>query len=194
VFRLRLAVVALLGVMLATGTAVANERFGNFIVRSDHPDLIELAGPIDSRSVADFHRALAAQPGVRVILLKSPGGYVDEALKIAAEVRQLGLNTAIPRSGGCYSACTYLFFAGREHVVRGKLGVHQVSEEGVAPGQAYDGDVRAALKRYGAPAAVLKAMAATPSSSLHVFSAREISTYALNRCAKGSSTELYAER
>ena len=193
-FRLRLAVMALLGVMLATGTAVANERFGNFIVRSDHPDLIELAGPIDSKSVVDFHRALAAQPKAKVILLKSPGGYVDEALKIAAEVRQLGLNTAIPRNAACYSACTYLFFAGREHVVRGKLGVHQVSEDGVAPGQAYDGDVRAALKGYGAPSAVLQAMASTPSSSIHVFSAREISKYALNRCAQGSRTALYAER
>ena len=193
-FRLRLAVVALLGVMLATGTAVANERFGNFIVRSDHPDLIELAGPIDDKSVGDFHRALAAQPGARVILLKSPGGYVDEALKIAAEVRKLGLNTAIPRSGGCYSACTYLFFAGREHVVRGKLGVHQVAEDGYAPGTAYDGDVRAALKRYGTPPAVIQAMAATPSSDLHIFSPREISKYARNRCAQGSRTALYAER
>jgi hypothetical protein len=194
VFRLLLAVTALLGVVLATGTAVANERFGNFIVRSDHPDLIELAGPIDSRSVGDFHRALSAQPGVRVILLKSPGGYVDEALIIAAEVRQLGLNTAIPKGAGCYSACTYLFFAGREHVVRGSLGVHQVSEKGVAPGAAYDGDVRAALRRYGTPSAVLKAMSSTPSSSLHIFSAREIAKYALNRCASGSKTELYAER
>ena len=193
--RLFLAIAALLGTVLATGGAVGSDRIGAFIVYPNNPDLIELAGEINERTLGDFHRALAARPDTKVILLESPGGYVDEALDLAAEIRARGLSTAIPKGFGCYSACTYLFFAGKEHVVRGELGVHQVAEKGARPGaKVYDGDVRAALKRYGAAPGVIEAMASTPSSDLHVFSAREIAKYSLNRASAGSRTALYASR
>ena len=193
--RAFLATATVLAAVLAAGGAMANERIGQFIVSSSHPDLIELTGKIDGNTLRDFHRALLAQPHARVILLESPGGYVDEALHLAAEIRARDLNTAIPKGFGCYSACTYLFFAGKEHVVRGELGVHQVAEEGAPAGtKAYDGDVRAALKSYGAPPGVIEAMASTPSSELHVFSPREITQYSLNRASAGSRTALYASR
>lgn len=189
-----LAAAALLAA-LATGSACANDRIGDFVVYSTASDIIALDGEIDAGTIRDFHRALKARPNTRVILLESPGGYVDEALRLAAEIRRRGLSTAIPRDFGCYSACSYLFFAGKEHVVRGELGVHQVAEEGGKPGAViYDGDVRQALRRYGAPASVIKAMAATPSSDMYVFSAKEISAYSLNRAAAGSKTMLYASR
>ncbi|HZY49552.1 MAG TPA: hypothetical protein VFE64_07215 [Devosia sp.] len=193
--RVLLAAAAMFMASLATGSACANDRIGDFVVYSQASDIIALDGEIDAGTIRDFHRALKARPNTRVILLESPGGYVDEALSLAAEIRRLGLSTAIPKTFGCYSACSYLFFAGKEHVVRGELGVHAVAEEGGKPGQpVYDGDVRMALKRYGAPASVIKAMASTPSSDMHVFSAKEISAYALNRAAAGSKTTLYASR
>jgi hypothetical protein len=190
-----LAAAALVLAVLATGSAYANERIGDFVVYSKASDIIALDGEIDAGTMRDFHRALKARPNTRVILLESPGGYVDEALSLAAEIRRLGLNTAIPKNFGCYSACSYLFFAGKEHVVRGELGVHAVAEQGGRPGApVYDGDVRMALKRYGAPASVITAMASTPSSDMHVFSAKEISAFELNRAAAGSKTMLYASR
>lgn len=193
--RLVLALAALLGIALATGEVAASDHIGQFVFSSSDPDLIELNGKIDEHTLRDFHRVLAARPNVRVIILESPGGYVDEALSLAAEIRSRGLSTAIPKGFACYSACTYLFFAGKEHVVRGALGVHAVAQEGAAPGgKVYDGDVRAALKRYGCPAGVIQAMASTPSSDLHVFSPREIAKLALNRVKAGSRTELYASR
>lgn len=190
-----LTIAALLGIAIATGGVAANDHIGQFIISSTDPDLIELNGKIDQHTLGDFHRVLAARPQAKVILLESPGGYVDEALTMAAEIRSRGLSTAIPKGFACYSACTYLFFAGKEHVVRGELGVHAVAEEGGAPGaKVYDGDVRAALKRYGCPQGVIQAMAATPSSDLHVFSPREIAKLALNRVTAGSRTALYASR
>src|SRR5689334_22052295 len=127
----------------AIGSAYANERIGDFVVYSKATDIIALDGEIGSSTIRDVHRALKARPGAKVVLLQSPGGYVDEALRLAAEIRRLGLNTAIPKGFGCYSACSYLFFAGREHVVRGELGVHAVAEQGARPGSpVYDGDVR----------------------------------------------------
>jgi hypothetical protein len=195
VLRVCLAVAALLGVALANGASIANDHIGPFIVSSTDPNVIELNGKIDQNTPAYFHRALSARPQAKVIVLGSPGGFVDEALSLAAEIRARGLSTAIPKGFGCYSACTYLFFAGKEHVVRGELGVHQVSEEGAAPGaKVYDADVRAALKRYGCPKGVIDAMASTPSSELHVFSPREITKFSLNRASAGSRTALYAAR
>lgn len=169
--------------MLA-GTANAADRVGDFVIYAQ-PDMISLDGEISARTIGNFHRALAARPHARVILLESPGGDVDAALQLAAEIRERGLSTAIPKGYECYSACTYLFFAGREHVVRGALGVHRVSAEGwsEARGQVYDGDVRAALTRYGANAGVIRAMVSTPPSSLHVFSPNEISRLSINRIA-----------
>ncbi len=170
------------------GLADAADRIGDFVVYPQS-DLIALDGQISTGTIGDFHRALAARPHTRIVLLESPGGDVDAALQLASEIRQRGLGTAIPRGFICYSACSYLFFAGREHVVRGALGVHRVSAEGwsEARGMVYDGDVRAALTSYGAAAGVIKAMVSTPPSSLHVFSPAEISRLSINKIAGNQS-------
>jgi hypothetical protein len=167
-----------------TSAALAAQRIGDFVIYSE-ADMIALNGQIGPGTVGDFHRALKARPRTRIVLLESPGGDVDAALQLAAEIRRLGLSTVIPKGFVCYSACSYLFFAGREHVVKGSLGVHRVSAEGwnEARGQVYDGDVRAALRRYGANAGVIKAMVSTPPSRLHVFSPSEISRLSINRTA-----------
>jgi hypothetical protein len=171
-------------VMVALGTVVAkaDEHVGNFILIPSLPDVIVLDGEITANTVSDFHRALAERPGVKVLVLDSGGGYVDPALALAAEIRQRGMATVIPPGFMCYSACSYLFFAGRDRVVRGKLGVHALSEDGVrTTTPVYDADVRAALTKYGASPAVLKAMASTPSSDIHVFSNKEIASWSINR-------------
>jgi len=180
---LTIVVAALAAFFCCTFAVLADERIGDFIFVPDLPDVIILDGEISSGTTADFHRALAKHPGVKVVVLHSGGGYVDPALQLAAEIRPRGLATAIPSGFTCYSACTYLFFAGRTHVVRGKLGVHALSEDGAwnGSGGVYDGDVKAALRGWGASAGVIKAMVSTPASGLHVFSAKEISSLAINR-------------
>lgn len=173
-------VLCLLGTlaMLGFGMAKADDRVGEFVVSSK---AIMLDGEIGRSTIADFHRALSRLPGAKVLYLHSPGGDVDIALKLAAEVRQRGLSTVIPDGYACYSACSFLFFAGREHVAHGKLGVHRVASKGMRDQDVYDGDVRAALASYGCPKGVIKAMVSTPSSDLHVFSAHEITALAINR-------------
>jgi len=119
----------------------------------------------------------------------------DEALRLAAEIRQRGLGTAIPADYACYSACTYLYFAGRDHFTRGKLGVHRVSSEGYSDAAAagvYDGDVRAAMRQYGASVEVIHAMVSTPPSKLHVFSRKEIAAYSINHGAGTCLAAKYA--
>jgi hypothetical protein len=192
VTRFLLALATLFALAMATGPASAVQRFGIFSVYPDRPEMIQLVGQINEGSLNDFRRALAAAPRAEVLLLQSPGGRVDVGLQLASEIRRRHLSTAIPAGYFCYSACTYLFFAGVEHVVRGKLGVHQVYDSANPGVPGYDGDIRAALTRYGAPAAVLKAMASTPASTIHIFSSREIAAYALNKGAANSLAAFYA--
>jgi hypothetical protein len=175
-------IAAAIAAVLATGVAKADERVGSFILVPSLQDVIVLDGEITDSTIGDFHRALAKRPGAKVLVLHSGGGYVDPALALASEIRSRGMATVIPRGFMCYSACSYLFFAGSAHVVRGKLGVHALSEDGVRTARpVYDADVRAALTRYGASAGVLKVMAGTPSSGIHVFSSKEISSWSINR-------------
>ena len=180
--------------LLPSHAAQAAEHVGKFVIYDDVADVIGFEGPIDDSTAGDFRRALAARPGAKVLLLNSGGGDVDDALRLAGTIRQRGLGTAIPRGAACYSACSYLFFAGHEHIVRGELGVHQVAAAGSSE-RAYDGDVREALRRYGAPAGVIAAMISAPPTRLHVFSAREIAALAINRTGGSKSlTAVYAER
>lgn len=187
---------AVVAASLASATiARAEERVGDFVVYQQSSDVIALDGQIGDATMGDFQLALAERPHAKVLLLNSGGGDVDDALRLAAAVRQRGMSTAIPRSFGCYSACSYLFFAGREHVARGELGVHQVRGAGPSAAPAYDGDVRQALKRYGASDGVIAAMVSTPADSLHVFSADEIAALAINRSAGSKSlAAAYASR
>jgi len=182
-------------VLCAIGAAQAAERIGSFILPHTSPDMIGFDGVIDGGTIGDFHRALAKHPKAKVVVLQSPGGDVDYALSLAAEIRRLGLGTAVPRGFICYSACTFLYFAGREHMVHGKLGVHRVSSEGwneKRSGPVYDADVRAALRKYGAAPGVIEAMARTPSSDIHVFSAKEIAALSINRAGSSSLVARYA--
>ena len=46
---------------------------------------------------------------------------------VAEEVYERGLNTYIPKDSYCASACSFVFFAGRQRLAEGRLGVHQIS-------------------------------------------------------------------
>lgn len=185
---LTLASAALLLVLSLAPTQAAPQRFGSFVV-FDAPEYILLDGDISANTASDFRRALAARPKAKVVALQSNGGYVDVALKVAGMIRSRGLSTAIPGNFTCYSACAYLFFAGKEHIVRGKLGVHRVGEANgtaSAGADAYYQSVKPQIQRY-LPKNVMKYLESTPTSSMHVFSRKDIAALGLNR---GSSSSL----
>lgn len=183
---------------ICAGQVSAAERFGAFAVFDSLKDAILLDGEITSKTPGDLKRALAARPEASIVVLGSSGGLVPAALKLASEVRRLGLSTAIPSGFGCYSACAYVYFAGVEHVVKGELGVHRLSTGTTADGAstlAYFDDVRRDLARYNIPEPVLQRMVTTPPTGIYVFSSREISQYALNRTkGAGSLTAQIAAR
>ena len=62
---------------------------------------------------------------INPIVLASPGGLVMEGLNMAGIIFDKGLNVYVPEKATCASSCAFMFFAGKERKVRGKLGVHQ---------------------------------------------------------------------
>jgi hypothetical protein len=172
--------------LLAAGDAQAAQRIGDFVVYPDTREVIALDAAIGRDTVRDFRRAVAERPSAKVVLLHSPGGRVEVALELADEIEKRGMSTAIPRGMGCYSACAYVFFAGRDHVVGGRLGVHQISAGGegdLAGTIAYFSTVHEAMKRLDVPDGVIKAMLKTPPNDVYVFSDAEIAAMSINRSA-----------
>jgi uncharacterized membrane protein YhaH (DUF805 family) len=67
---------------------------------------------------------LRAHPGIRTVVLESPGGRLGASEQVAQLIGAQGLDTYV--STHCESACTRIFVAGQDRVLRegGKLGFH----------------------------------------------------------------------
>lgn len=165
-----------------TSTATADERIGAFLIFDDMQDVILLDGEIGINTPLEFRRATAARPNAKVLVLGSPGGYVASALIVAGDVHTKGLSTSIPRGFGCYSSCAYIFFAGKERLAEGELGVHQMFGVNDASGvQSTVSDVIEALEEFDTPTEVVTRMFRTPSDDIYVFSAAELDSLNINR-------------
>lgn len=165
----------------AAGTT-ATRSFGAFTLPADET-VISLNGEIEDNTANDFLRALKARPDAKVLVLNSPGGYVDTALIIAREVHRRNMATVVERGDGCYSACSYIFFAGAPRFAEGELGVHQISAEvaDLVMAQTTLSDVIDALGEYGVQQVVIVRMLRTPPEDMYVFTQTELSEWDINR-------------
>ncbi len=102
----------------------ASSASGNVIVFEDLPNTAWILGAIEPGDYFDFRR-IVRRNNIETVVLDSPGGVVDEGLQIAAMIHDQGLSTFIPENALCASACAFLYFAGKERVAEGALGVHQ---------------------------------------------------------------------
>ncbi|WP_428491066.1 hypothetical protein [Rhodopila sp.] len=94
--------------------------------------VIEFEGAIGTTSAVEFGRVLDASRPV-VVRLSSEGGLVAQARQIAAMIRARGLDTEVERR--CVSACTIVFFAGRNRLLQGSgtLGFHSYASAALTP-------------------------------------------------------------
>ena len=136
------------------------------------PDVIVLDGEVSDGFYEDFEKAVSARPDAKIMLLNSPGGYVDSALAVAREVHSRGMATVVGNGMGCYSACSYIFFAGEPREADGELGVHQISAEvaDLVLAQTTLSDVIDALNKFGVQQTVIVQMLRTPPEDMYVFS------------------------
>lgn len=83
-----------------------------------------VSGEIDFPKNTALQDALAAQPGLRELVLDSTGGSVFAARAMAIHIGAAGLDTRV--DGLCFSACTLIFMAGQTRRLskEARLGFH----------------------------------------------------------------------
>lgn len=88
---------------------------------------IVFKGDVGYGSYRRMQRVIAENPGVRILELNSPGGYVIEGLAMTRLIKQSHLDTVTFRY--CDSVCTLLFAAGKERYLgpRASIGFHRSS-------------------------------------------------------------------
>jgi hypothetical protein len=163
----------------------AADQFGAFVLPDEAKDAIILNGEIGIGAPLDFRRALSARPGATVLVLSSPGGLVASGLILAQDVHDRGLSTFIPEGLGCYSACSFVFFAGNSREADGELGVHQMTSDTPDPSgvQYSTADILDVLRTFDVSEEVVSRMLRTPNSSMYVFSKSELNDFGINRLA-----------
>ena len=92
-------------------------------VTSDRRVLI-VTGEFTPGIAEAVEQSLAADRSVRIVVFESPGGNIEEAMRIGRDIKQNGLETGVATK--CSSACTYSFIAGRERILLpgAQLGFH----------------------------------------------------------------------
>lgn len=157
---------------------------------SAHPEfpIIFYKGPIDKAMAADFHGMLRLYPNTTTVSLDSGGGNVYAALEVAQEIDRRGLNTLIMEGNECYSACSFIFLAGKSRSVKGKIGVHQISgTDDTSITQHAVADIYDNLIKFGVDRSILSAMFKTSSDDMYIFSKDEVYNYGINRDKKTAS-------
>ena len=100
------------------------KKYGSLIYNTDIPNTLFLMGDIRNGDSFSLRKALRNHE-INTIVLASPGGLVMEGLNMAGIIFDKGLNVYVAEKATCASSCTFMFFAGKERKVRGKLGMHQ---------------------------------------------------------------------
>jgi hypothetical protein len=137
---------------------------------------IVLSGPVDAYAALLIARQITERPNARRVLLNSDGGNALAGLTIARMIHNAGLDTYIPPRAACYSACAFVFAAGRSKRADGLLGVHQMSAdlESNEFTQAFLAEVLQEMAVYGVPPEAIDRMLRTPANEIHVFTPEEL--------------------
>lgn len=159
--------------------------------------VLALTGTIDPDAATRVEAQLEALGEyIKVVRLDSPGGSVDDAIKIGEMIRAHGFDTLVETGALCASSCPLVFAGGvhRTAEAGAAVGIHQVFAS-AAPDQKQTG-ARAAgdamaqaqrttarITRYltdmGVDTALWLHALDTPPASLYYLSAEEMQTYRL---------------
>jgi hypothetical protein len=170
------------GVVLACVLGMGPARAAEFeITAMPSGDALHVTGRIGSRFAASVQAALDAYPATRVLVVRSRGGLLHEARKVAALLNARGI--AIRADGRCASACAVMWAAtnARELTPDARLGLHRSKWPVPLPAllrafaekRSDRANVRTFLAAGFSPALAQRA-ARTPSSTMFWVGAREL--------------------
>ena len=100
------------------------KKYGSLFYNSDIPNTLFMLNDIREGDSFSLRKALRSHE-INTLVLASPGGSVLEGLNMAGIVFDKGLKVYVPEKARCASACSFIFFAGKERKAQGRLGVHQ---------------------------------------------------------------------
>ncbi|BCT93195.1 hypothetical protein LYSHEL_22180 [Lysobacter helvus] len=144
-------------------------------------DVVQIKGYIAGDFARDFNALLARAPHLATIEIDSPGGLVDDALKVAAVIQSRDLRVRVDRE--CASACVLLWAASptREMGISGAIGLHQARGSGDMPKEWQDAGLalteapsQAILKGAGFSEALLAKRSTTSPDSMEWIGAVEL--------------------
>ena len=176
-FMLKLSIIfSLLSNVAVAQDEDLNYKYFPIIVSSEDTSVFALIGEIDIRTSLNFKRAVNEFGIPDVFLLNSSGGLVYVGLDLALEVNRLGITTAIPEDFSCYSACSYVFLAGKERYLDGELGIHQISSDDndLTKGQFTIADMIDVLNTFDVPKELYPPMLSTPPDEIYIVSLDEV--------------------
>ncbi|MDA7425409.1 COG3904 family protein [Thalassococcus lentus] len=122
------------------------------------------------------------------LVLQSPGGAVDEALRLGRYLRARSIETAVLSGEICYSACPYLLAGGptRDIETGASIGVHQhafgentflpafLAVEDIQRGQ---GEVMIYLSEMGIDPMVMSHALGTPADEIYILLPEQLERY-----------------
>ena len=148
--------------------------YSPFFWNTDTPSVAFLHGELKLSSYSSLLKLLNDHPNVKIIALSSPGGYVNEGLKIADEIHKNHMTTWVPKNAECSSACSFIFFAGIERRLDGRLGVHQLSGvNDIEYAQLNVADILTQLNNYGVDPRIFPIMLKTSADQIYYFNDNE---------------------
>ena len=117
--------------------------YGSFLHTTTVPNALFFFNDIKEYDGFELRRAMRNHE-IDTVVLASNGGSVFEGLNMAGIIHDNELTTYVPRlpgKMGCYSACAYMFFAGKIRLAEGILAVHQAG--------AYDAELDKSKQQLG---------------------------------------------
>jgi hypothetical protein len=169
--RWRMAGFGLLATLSAAALAPGRADAMTFSLDSqaDGRTVLSASGPILPGDFGQLIRFLDTMDKVKRmarLVIDSPGGFVNEAEKMAVTIHNIGLPVAVPEGATCASACVLLLAAAPQRSAGegARIGVHRASffgQENRATLGATDGMV-IHYEIYGVPRPIVEKMRATP--------------------------------
>lgn len=153
--------------------------------------VLKAEGSIELGTAARFEAEIVARGEyVKTVSLNSPGGALDDAMAMAAMVRQRGIGTEVADGALCASSCPLLFAGGkvRHAGEKAAIGVHQfyaTSASGSSPEQVMaDAQITTArisrhLAEMGVDPALWLHALDTPPRALYYLSPAEMTDFRL---------------
>ncbi len=164
-----------------------------FLGAKNGAGLVLFDGLIQSGDLAklkyEYKKGLKESP-IIYLVLASPGGSVDEAMKIGdfLDQEQIGA-MVLPQMGECNSACVFILAGAEDKIVKGKVGIHRPyisdvsigGEQGAKTLGKYIETIKIYLDAKGIAPSLADDMFSIPPEKIKYLSQNELARYRLDQ-------------